>query len=53
MLLPSCWKAPQAAGNGVVVVVLGSDGEMVQNLEILRGNERDMYVYAQTNFCHT
>ncbi|KAF5940192.1 hypothetical protein HYC85_021359 [Camellia sinensis] len=26
---PSCWKAPQAAGNGVVVVMLGGDEEKV------------------------
>ena len=38
----SCWKAPLAAGNGVVVVVLDDDEEMEQNLREMREIQMDM-----------
>ncbi|GMQ01730.1 hypothetical protein CsSME_00048272 [Camellia sinensis var. sinensis] len=44
---PSCWKASQVAGNGVVVVMLGSDEGMVQGtwmLELERERWREMCI---------
>ena len=44
---PSYWKAPQVAGNGVVVVMLGSDEGMVQGtwmLELERERWREMCI---------
>ena len=47
MVPPSCWKAPQAAGNGVVVVMLGGDEEKVVELGCflfeIEKMEGDMY----------
>ena len=42
---PSCWKAPQAAGNGVVVVVLGGDEEMRCRTWMFCLKERDRGKY--------
>ena len=46
----SLWKAPLVSGNGVVVVVLGGDGEMEPKLENLREMERDMNVRPLRDF---